>query len=42
MLYVTLLDEIMDSPHEWEDFHTSTLDDRSEMTIEISELVKKS
>lgn len=43
MMYVSLLDEIMQSPHGWENLtDQSYLDDRSEMTIQISDLVKKS
>ena len=39
MLYVTLLDEVMDSPHRWEEFTSApVLDDRSEMSIKISDL----
>ncbi len=42
MFYILALDEVMQSPHEWESFNAPTvLDDRSEMTIKISDLVKK-
>lgn len=42
MFYILALDEVMQSDHSWESFDTPiVLDDRSEMTINISELVKR-